>query len=54
MPVQDIPVRLGVTVNSFLQPLGEDTLEKLQGFCPGHYMSLEKCDLDSDIMPSVH
>ena len=48
-PLQDTLVRLGVTVNGSLQPVGEDTLEKLRGVCPEHEMSLEKCDTDSDI-----
>ena len=35
-PLQDALVRVGVTVNDSLQPVGEDTLEKLRGVCPEH------------------
>ena len=44
-PLHDALVRLGVTVNGSLQPVGEDTLEKLRGVCLEHEMaSWEKCD----------
>ena len=45
-PLHDALVRLGVTVNGSLQPVCEDTLEKLRGVCHELEMSsLEKCDI---------